>query len=123
MRRAGFGPRLLYVIGGEYDGDRLDSVEIFDPETNSWTAGVDLPETSVGTGAAAAGLDGKMYLLGGEEAESANVVAFDPQTGAWAEVAPMPTARVFVAVAVVNHRLFAIGGYDGSERCVQDSAG
>ena len=35
------------VIGGEYDGDRLDSVEIFDPKTNSWTAGVDLPETEL----------------------------------------------------------------------------
>ena len=42
--RVGFGPRLLYVMGG-CDGsfNALASVEIFDPQTNSWTAGAPVP--------------------------------------------------------------------------------
>ena len=39
--RVGLGPRLLYVMGGRA-GDA--AVEIFDPQTNSWTAGVALPD-------------------------------------------------------------------------------
>ena len=59
------------------------SVEIFDPQTNSWTAGVALPCARRRCYAAAAPLEGKIYLVGGT-GSSSKVEAFDPQAGAWA---------------------------------------
>ena len=64
------------MIGGSGSA----SVEIFDPQTNSWTAGVALPAARCY--AAAASLEGKIYLVGGTG--SSKVEAFDPQAGAWA---------------------------------------
>ena len=52
------------------------------------------------------------HLVGGQGGSS-KVEAFDPQAGAWAEVAPMPTGRASPAAAVVGGRLYAIGGFGG----------
>ena len=41
---------------------------------------------------------------------------FDSSTGIWEESGPMLTLRSRVGVAVVNKKLFAFGGYDGSSR-------
>ena len=107
--RVGFGPRLVYVMGGSRGGP-LASVEIFDPQTNGWTAGMAL---SAGRKwAAAAALEAKIYLVGGK-GDSSKVEAFDPQAGAWAEVAPMLTGREVPAAAAVDGRVYAIGGRSG----------
>ena len=39
---------------------------------------------------------------------------FDPDTKQWSFIAPMTTARSTVGVAVLNGRLYAVGGRDGS---------
>ena len=39
---------------------------------------------------------------------------FDPQTNAWTALAPMSTARDVFAMAAVQGKLYAAGGYDGS---------
>jgi N-acetylneuraminic acid mutarotase len=50
-------------------------------------------------------------VLGGEDAVSHDShFAYDPTTNTWASLPPMPTARHGLAVAVVNGRLYAIGG-------------
>ena len=69
--------RRLYVIGGDnaLGNECLASVEIFDPQTNSWTAGVALPAGR--SYAAAAALEGKIYLVG-DFGSSSKVEAFDP---------------------------------------------
>ena len=41
---------------------------------------------------------------------------FDPEEDRWTSVKPMHTKRLGVGVAVVNRLLYAVGGYDGSER-------
>ena len=51
----------LYAIGGE----GLSSVEVFDPNTGSWTAGVDLP--SEVNGGTAITVSDKIYLVGREK--------------------------------------------------------
>ena len=43
------------------------------------------------------------------------VYRYDPSTGRWEELTPMPTARGGLGVAVLNGRLYAIGGYNGKE--------
>jgi N-acetylneuraminic acid mutarotase len=68
--------------------------------------------------AAASGLDGRIYALGGSidiQNPSAGVVdaveVYDPSKGTWAPVQPMPTARVYLAAATdPDGLIYAIGG-------------
>ena len=68
--------------------------------------------------AAAAALDGRVYVLGGQRTDSgvtpgpatAAVEVYDPVANTWTEAPPMPTARMGLVAAVVNGRLYAIGG-------------
>ena len=39
---------------------------------------------------------------------------FDPQTNAWKALAPMNTGRSGVAMAAVQGKLYAAGGWDGT---------
>ena len=39
---------------------------------------------------------------------------FEPQTNAWTPLAPMSTARSLFAMAAVQGKLYAVGGYDGT---------
>jgi hypothetical protein len=56
-------------------GDRtLASVEVYDPSTESWSAGVSLPsEVNHGT---AITVNGKIYLVGGRNASDQNIIKF-----------------------------------------------
>ena len=70
----------LYAIGGI----GLSSVEIYDPSTESWSAGVALPsEVRYGT---AITTNGMIYLIGGRNSSDQNinqVLCFDPSTNQW----------------------------------------
>jgi len=63
-----------------------------------------------------AAVGGKVYVIGGmlrdgkTYTETGKVEVFDPSSGKWEERAPMPTARCNFAVAVIDGRIFAIGG-------------
>ena len=85
----------LYVVGGGYlNRDNLsDKLFIYDPNTNSWTEGANLP---VALGALTAKfINGTLYAVGGVDISgtSSNALAYDPKTNSWTEKAPMPTAR------------------------------
>jgi hypothetical protein len=57
---------MLYVVGGEPSEDRPDdSVECYDPSTNSWSYVASLDEDRQGVSLAAVG--GKLYAIGGSE--------------------------------------------------------
>src|SRR6516164_7181939 len=58
---------------------------------------------------------GRIYVIGGEHAQpnpvpTGAVDVYDPATDKWTHAADMPTARGFFATAVVDGRIFAIGG-------------
>jgi N-acetylneuraminic acid mutarotase len=72
VARGGFGAAVLdgriVVIGGEVlsgPNTALTSVEVFDPQTESWTAGPDLPVGLHGVPAAA--VNSELYILGGSD--------------------------------------------------------
>ncbi len=90
----------IYTAGG--DGPNICSgvsssrFDIFDPATNTWSQGQDIPQTLDSAGLAP--LNGKLYLIGGMEnypvtqARSA-VQVYDPGTNAWnthPQVVPQP---------------------------------
>lgn len=64
---------------------------------------------------AVAALDGKLYVLGGED-PSGNVLdtaaRYDPATDQWEPLPPMREARVFAAAVAFLGRIFVLGGRD-----------
>jgi hypothetical protein len=97
----------LYAIGGE----GLSSVEVFDQNTGSWTAGVDLP--SVVCNGTAISINDKIYLVGGVNSSNQDinqVLSFDPSTNQWTTKANMPTPRHGMKIVWFENRIWAIGG-------------
>lgn len=45
------------------------------------------------------------------------IISYDPDDDRWTIVQSMHSKRLGVGVAVVNRLLYAIGGFDGNERC------
>jgi len=88
---------------------------------NCWRTVASMPTARFGL-AAAAGLNGKIYALGGStdiETPSRGVVdaveVYDPDSGVWAPIQPMPTARVYLLAATdLDGRIYAIGGVGAS---------
>jgi len=103
----------LYAIGGRVNvdfGQNLDANEEYDPETDAWTARAPLPTAR--SGIAAALLNGRIYVFGGEGSQGTfgENEAYDPQTNTWETLEPMPTARHGLGAAVVGDTIYVIGG-------------
>jgi len=108
----------LYVMGGikGKGGSRrtLDSVEILDLETGTWTAGESLPGAVHSSAVAVS--DGKIFVLGGRKGTgtsgsgSDRVFVFDPDEGAWSVVQPMAKARTGARAAAFQGKIYVVGG-------------
>lgn len=116
----------IYVVGG-FEKPSLSNalrfaitpaVEAYDPATDRWTTKTSMPEElhHVGIGV----LDGRLYVVGGYKQSGFSVwqpvptlYVYDPVADTWSEGPPMPTARGALSVAVLDGKLYAIGGYDG----------
>jgi N-acetylneuraminic acid mutarotase len=66
---------------------------------------------------AAAALNGKLYLIGGElapkSADATNVQQIDLQTGAVTSLSPLPVGLSHASAAVVNNTIYVFGGRSG----------
>ena len=98
----------LYVLGGAGSESRL---QIYDPWTDSWSLGTDLPFPTEAAGAVA--LDDKIYLLGGLSggAPTDQAAAYDPATDSWQTLTLMPGMRSHAACSTDGTRIFAFGGF------------
>jgi N-acetylneuraminic acid mutarotase len=114
----------IHIIGGSQASSSqgsnifVNSNQVYDPQTNTWSLGANLP--SAVTYGAAAATEGFMappllYVIGGYflDSYSSNVQVYSPSNNSWSTGPPMPTARAYLGVAVVNDVLYAIGGFDG----------
>lgn len=93
----------------------LNTVQIFQPQTNTWSAGTPMPMPRF-QHAAVTAADGTIYVIGGFDGstELNRVDAYDPQTDSWQTAAPMSTARrCFASVLAYNEKIYAIGGLNG----------
>ena len=108
----------IYVVGG-YPSTRIsvDTVQVYDIKSDSWRVTTPYPTTI--NHASAVGLDGVLYVIGGQtnaggrnrkSSYTSAVYAFGPKTGKWTARAPMPTARSAMAHAVIGGRIFVAGG-------------
>jgi len=96
--------------------------QIYDAETDSWSAGVAAPMTSLFASAGATtGVNApeRIYLFGANAempfwqltASGFTAQSYDPKTSSWTVCASMPTGRFGAEVAVLNDKLHVIGGY------------
>jgi hypothetical protein len=93
----------------------LDSVEVYEPETDAWRSLAPLPSPVQG-GAAAACPDGRIYLVGGtvsfaDTTSLPDTWIFDPRTEKWVEGPPLQTGRQGHGLAcTAKGLLYATGG-------------
>jgi hypothetical protein len=107
---------MLFVIGGNGPG-LLNSVEAYDPQSNTWMERAPLPVPLGNSPGMAATFNGRIYVCGGSlpNGQRSNAVyVYDPASDSWSFVTPMPIARENLATASVNAELYAIGGYAGN---------
>lgn len=114
----------IYVVGalnGDYPyEDPISHVYIYDPKTDSWTKGAEIPEGRRRGAAGAAVYNGKIYVVGGIQNGHASgqvrwLDAFDPETGEWTKLANAPRRRDHFQVAVIDDKLYAAGGRRSSQ--------
>jgi len=90
----------IYAIGGwtgsAGSGAIYNTVEAYNPISNTWTTLAPLPIARIYL-SAAVGSDGRIYAIGGynfaDPHASSVVEAYDPRTNTWATVAPLRTGR------------------------------
>jgi len=102
----------LYVAGGAAPYSNIALLQIYDPVSNTWSAGKSLPEP--GAGMAATTLGGRLYVAGGMSASNTAKIAklrvYDPTGNTWTDLAPMPTARMGAGAVGVGGRIYVVGG-------------
>ena len=103
----------IYCIGGFNDIDSLDTVEMYDPSTDTWKTKASMPTSRYNFTSSV--VDGKIYCIGGWDGKYLNTVEmYDPTTDTWETKTPMPSAREFLTSSVVDGKIYCIGGNNAS---------
>jgi N-acetylneuraminic acid mutarotase len=109
----------IYVVGGQDEWERtmnLNTLQVYDTVTDSWSFGSPAPAVIWGSGGAATlgeSASKRFYVFGGMQgfAEPLNYsFVYNPETDSWGIAPALPTARYGPTVAVVHDCLYAIGG-------------
>jgi N-acetylneuraminic acid mutarotase len=111
---------LIYAIGGGTP-TILNSMEVFNVKTNTWTSSpVTLPAATCGL-AAAVDPNGLIYAIGGDSVvgntptTTANVYSYNPAAPGWTSVPALSSARAaLAAVTGPDGLIYALGGADSS---------
>ena len=109
----------IYVIGaftGGYPHETpVANVYIYNPLRDSWVKSHKIPKERRRGAAGLVVYKDKFYLLGGAQdghwAENRDYLdEYDPATGKWKTLAPMPRLRDHFQAVVVDDKLYAVGG-------------
>jgi N-acetylneuraminic acid mutarotase len=109
---------LVYVIAGRdalaaiTPKPQLATMDIYDPANDTWTQGPDLPIAV--SALMAVGIDDKIYVAGGETANSmpsAALFEFDPVAQTWTQLADMPIGSQMSAIASLDGEILVSGGH------------
>jgi N-acetylneuraminic acid mutarotase len=124
--RAGHTSTLLpdgrVLIAGGFDSSGThQSAEVFDPTTNEFTSVASMGQSRRVHDAVSLE-DGRVMVLGGYYGHflcgvciATSVEVFDPATGLWTGMDPMPAQRIFPAVVrLTGDRVLVMSGYNAS---------
>ncbi len=119
----------IYIISGGNTGgpdyEPTNLVQIFDPKTNQWTNGTNIPTGVVSAKACSTtGLFAlkRIYVLGGTVTSYARWAAYnvinliqiyDPESDIWTNGLAMPSSRFFYGAICLNDEIYVIGGING----------
>ncbi|KAM6070603.1 kelch-like protein 23 isoform 2-T2 [Chlamydotis macqueenii] len=103
----------MYVIGGYY-WHPLAEVHVWDPLTNAWVQGTEMPDhTRESYGVTSLGPD--IYVTGGYRTESIEALdtvwIYKSERDEWAEGCPMLDARYYHCAVSLSGCIYALGGY------------
>jgi N-acetylneuraminic acid mutarotase len=109
----------IYCIGGETDDVTTGINEVYDTETDTWETMTAMPTARHGMDANVVG--GMIYVIsGGQRFDiypyyscSGKNEVYDPKKDTWTEKASIPTGRIRAASAVVDDRIYILGGQAG----------
>ena len=114
----------IHVMGGGFKQTNgmfrfLTTVEIYHPETDTWTAGPELLQPH--DYPAVAIHNGIIYVLGGHHPDATKAgpktdpgfdfcERLDPALAQWEAIPPLPTPRFAAAAVTLNNKIYAMGG-------------
>ena len=108
----------IYIMSGQGEGDvAIGLVYEYDPAKNTWLQKKRMPYPAHHT--AMVEYNGKIYGFGGFTLPSTGMVAWDPtnyaweytpETDSWKALKPMPSWRGAASAAVVNGKIYVMGG-------------
>jgi len=103
----------LYAVGGCDAWNCLNTVEVYDPQTEAWDF---LPPMNTARrGCGVTFYQDKLFVVGGSDGCQAlcTTEIFDFETNAWSPGPSMTTSRANISVTVIDGKLFAVGGFSG----------
>ena len=106
-------------MGGRDGNVGLREVEFFDPHTNRWTQCASMQKRR--DNVAVASCNGMVYAIGGHDLLRGNKnpvrhddgERYDPRTNQWTIIPSFSRPKEGLGIAVVEHRLYVVGGFDG----------
>lgn len=111
---------VMTAMSGKYPKETpLDTAFIFDPATDAWRRGPEIPLHRRRGGAGTAVHDGRIYVACGIiDGHTSGTVAwfdeFDPKSGTWRELPDAPRVRDHLSAVVSEDRLYLVGGRNTS---------
>ncbi|KAM3868261.1 kelch-like protein 22 [Diretmus argenteus] len=109
----------IYVTCGRRGSTYLRETYCFDPAASQWTACAEAPVERAWHGAASA--NGRVYVIGGSNDERVyrrdvlKVACFHPAANSWSLVSPLPAGHGEPGVAVLDNRIYVLGGRSHDE--------
>ncbi|WP_300531839.1 kelch repeat-containing protein [Maricaulis sp.] len=104
----------IYVIGGFAGGEPLSRVDVFDPQSASWSAATALPDARGGL--AVAHDSERIHVFGGRGTDNTTLdlhASWAPGEGRWRTDTSLPSPRTNAAAAALQGALYVIGGGSG----------
>src|ERR1043166_7326683 len=103
----------IYVAGGFIGGTSVtNALRIYDITTNTWTSGPNMPTSPGVEAAAGAVVNGKFYVMGGDDFNNGLNTNFiyDTATNTWSTGATLPDNRTNTYGTVSNGLIYVYGG-------------
>ena len=104
----------IYVFGGSDGTKTLSVVEVYDPNTDTWSTISDMPTDRAAMPTCV--VNEKIYVIGGGNLRNgqfswlSTVEEYDPETDTWSTKADMPRPTTLFPACEVDGKIYAIGG-------------